>query len=58
MARDPIVITSQPEDIEDAEVGQTYTLSVVAEGEGLTYRWKISTDGGETFGNTSASGFP
>ena len=57
LKRDPIVITEQPADVVDAEVGQVYNLHVGAEGEGLTYRWKLSTDGGETWGNTTASGY-
>ena len=56
LKKDPIVITTQPTDVNDAEVGQKYKVSVVAEGEGLKYQWKVSTDGGVNFSNTSAAG--
>ena len=51
------MITKQPDDVNDAEIGQKYQISVIAEGESLSYRWKISTDGGQTFVNTGAKGY-
>ena len=53
-----IVITSQPQDIYNAEVGTPYPLEVVAEGkEPLSYRWKVSTNGGVSFKYSTAKGY-
>lgn len=52
---DAIKITVQPSDIATA-VGRTVRLSTGAEGEGLTYQWQISADGGKTWSNSAASG--
>ena len=51
----PIKITKQPSNIGEA-VGNRATLSVTAEGEGLTYQWMYSKDGGETWITCSSSG--
>ena len=42
------VITTQPAN-EGACAGSTTTFSVTATGNGLTYQWQLSTDGGHTF---------
>lgn len=39
------VITGHPRDVE-VRAGQTAGFSVTAAGEGLTYQWEVSTDGG------------
>ncbi len=48
-------ITSQPQDVK-AEVGSTASVSVKAEGEGLTYQWQVSSSNGAKWGNTSLAG--
>ncbi|MGN0598926.1 MAG: hypothetical protein ACI4JK_03430 [Oscillospiraceae bacterium] len=51
----PIVIIKQPVDVTVA-VGKKATFTVAANGEGLTYQWQISTNGGSTwksFANTT-----
>ncbi|MGN0598529.1 MAG: hypothetical protein ACI4JK_01440 [Oscillospiraceae bacterium] len=51
----PIVIIKQPVDVTVA-VGKKATFTVAANGEGLTYQWQISTNGGTTwksFANTT-----
>ena len=50
----PIVITEQPEDTA-AAVGETATLSVAATGDGLTYQWEYTVDGGETWKTCTSS---
>ena len=52
-----LTIQTQPVDIPDAVIGQTYDISVVATGEDLSYRWKVSTNGGARWSNTSAPGY-
>ena len=51
----PIKITNQPTDV-DSAVGNSVSFSVIAEGDGLTYQWQLSKDGGTTWGNTSVNG--
>ena len=48
-------ITGQPQDVK-AEVGSAASVSVKAEGEGLTYQWQVSSSNGERWGNTSLAG--
>ncbi|MBR4693152.1 MAG: hypothetical protein IKP17_10395 [Oscillospiraceae bacterium] len=38
------------------EIGEAFSFSVGAQGSLLTYQWQVSTDGGETWKNTSLSG--
>lgn len=40
-----VTVTTQPAEMTSAIAGSNVTLSVEAEGEGLTYRWQFSTDG-------------
>ena len=49
-------IVSQPASYAGAE-GDTVTFTVVAEGDNLTYRWKYSTDGGQTWQNSWSEGY-
>ena len=51
---DPIVITSQPVDFVGV-VGEMGSFTVNAEGEGLTYQWEFSQDGGNTWQKISTS---
>jgi len=44
-----ITIVHQPESVENAVLSQLYQFTVVAEGDNLTYRWELSTDGGESW---------
>ena len=48
------VITVQPADL-IGESGTQGTLAVTAEGEGLTYRWQYSDDGGSAWHDTNAT---
>ncbi|WP_302626638.1 hypothetical protein [uncultured Eubacterium sp.] len=47
-------ITSQPKNITAAS-GEAISASVVAEGEGLTYQWQISSDAGKTWKDSTAA---
>lgn len=47
-------ITSQPKNI-TAVSGEAISASVVAEGEGLTYQWQISSDAGKTWKDSTAA---
>ena len=49
-------ITSQPVDFEGAENAMA-TFTVAAEGDGLTYRWQYSNDGGATWQNSWCDGY-
>lgn len=51
----PIKITNQPTDV-DSAVGNAVSFIVEAQGNGLTYQWQLSKDGGTTWGNTSVNG--
>lgn len=51
----PIKITTQPTDV-DSAVGNAVSFIVEAQGNGLTYQWQLSKDGGTTWGNTSVNG--
>ena len=44
-----ITITAQPADVEMAVLGKLYQFTVAATGDNLTYRWEVSTDGGNTW---------
>ena len=44
--------TTQPADY-TGKVNSTASFSVSAEGDGLTYQWQVSDDGGETWTNSS-----
>ena len=52
-----IIIVTQPVSVENAVLGQLYGFSVVAEGANLTYRWELSTDGGETWQDSWNGGY-
>ena len=45
----PVTITQQPEDVTMAHIGKLYYYSVAATGDNLTYRWEVSSDGGNTW---------
>ena len=49
-------ITEQPVDFEGAENAMA-TFTVVAEGDNLSYRWKYSNDGGETWKDSWSDGY-
>ena len=49
-----IKITAQPVDFVGL-VGETATFTVTAEGEGLTYQWEFSQDGGATWQKVSST---
>ena len=51
----PITITTQPQSV-DSAVGNVVSFMVEAQGDGLTYQWQLSNDGGTTWGNTSVNG--
>ena len=51
----PVIITQQPEDYTGA-VGDTATFTVSATGDGLTYQWQYSTDGGTIWSDSSNTG--
>ena len=46
------VITLQPENV-SAAIGEKFAVTVEAEGEGLTYQWYYSNDGGKSFAVSS-----
>ena len=50
------VITSQPQDVTTA-AGTTVTFSVTATGNGLKYQWQTSKNGGQTWVNSSMTGY-
>ena len=50
----PILITQQPEDV-TAAVGTTVYFTVEAEGNGLTYQWQYSKDGGTIWSNLTGT---
>ncbi len=52
-ASENFAITLQPEN-QFVEAGETATFSVGAIGEGLTYQWMFSSDGGESWVNSGA----
>ena len=52
-----IVIVTQPQPVINAISGALYGFSVVAEGDNLTYRWELSTDGGETWQESWNQGY-
>ena len=54
---DEIIIVTQPVSVENAVLSQLYGYSVVAEGVNLTYRWQVSTDGGETWEDSWNQGY-
>ncbi len=54
-AASPVTITTQPQDV-TAEEGSTVKFAVKADGADLTYQWQYSTDGGETWENSLATG--
>lgn len=51
-----IEITQQPQDTE-AALGCKATITVEAEGEGLTYLWKYSSNGGTSWYGTTLEGY-
>ena len=51
-----LAITVQPKDV-TVTAGEKASFSVTATGDGLAYQWQYSTDGGETWkDSTAASG--
>ena len=54
-AKVKLAITSQPKDV-TAAAGSSTSFTVAAQGTGLTYQWKVSTNGGSTWRNATASG--
>ena len=48
-------ITVQPRSV-TVSAGDTAAFSAAARGTGLTFRWQVSTDGGETWNSSSAGG--
>jgi len=54
---EPVVfeITAQPENV-TANVGDTVHFTVTATGDGLTYQWQYSNNGGTTWNNSPAEG--
>ena len=52
-----VVIVTQPKPVVNAISGELYGFSVVAEGDNLTYRWELSTDGGETWQESWNQGY-
>lgn len=54
-SRPAIIITRQPVDVTVA-VNETIIFSVEAEGEGLTYQWEYTTNGGTSWGNNTMNG--
>jgi len=51
----PLTITHQPKDAL-AQVGETVTFTVIAEGDGLTYKWQYKNANATTWNNTSLTG--
>ena len=51
----PLAITAQPESV-TATVGDTAYFTVTAAGDGLTYQWQYSNNGGTTWNNSPAEG--
>ena len=54
---DDLGIASISGDVVGGAIGKTYTFSVDATGDNLTYLWQVSTDGGETWAQTWLSGY-
>ena len=52
----PIKITKQPDSSVYAVEGETITLSVQATGDSLSYQWYLSTNGGESWKASTATG--
>ncbi len=50
-----IKITTNPTN-KSVAIGKTVNFTVVATGDGLTYQWQYSADGGSTWGKTSSTG--
>lgn len=49
-----VKITKQPSDFE-GQIGEMSSFVVVAEGEGLSYKWQYSNNGGTSWGNMSGA---
>ena len=52
-----IIITAQPQKVENAIFEELYQFTVEATGENLTYRWQFSTDDGETWEDSWNQGY-
>ena len=52
-----VIITTQPEDVENGVLGQLYLFTVEANGDNLTYRWQFSDDGGVTWQESWNQGY-
>jgi hypothetical protein len=50
-------ITGASGDVEGGAIGRDYTFSVTVTGNNLSYRWEVSTDGGETWNLTWLTGY-
>jgi hypothetical protein len=50
-------ITGASGNVEGGTIGRDYTFRVNATGDKLTYRWQVSTDGGETWNLTWLTGY-
>jgi hypothetical protein len=50
----PVTISSQPSD-QSVVTGSAVTLSIAASGDGLSYQWQSSTDGGITWANIAGA---
>ncbi len=50
-----LAITSQPVDF-TGKLGDAVSFTVGADGDGLTYQWQYSNDGGRTWGNSGMPG--
>jgi len=53
---DPVAVTTQPVDFHGVS-GDTASFTVEAVGSGLSYQWQVSTNGGNTWGNSTAGGY-
>ena len=52
-----IVIVDQPQAVVNGVINRVYSYTVTALGDNLTYRWQVSTDGGETWNQTWLEGY-
>ncbi|MCR5737760.1 MAG: immunoglobulin domain-containing protein [Eubacterium sp.] len=54
--KDELMVVAQPQNI-TASVGKETVLTVGATGNGLTYQWQMSSDGGTTWTDSSVDGY-
>ncbi|MDO4945355.1 MAG: heparinase II/III family protein [Ruminococcus sp.] len=55
ISSDKAVIMSNPENV-TCEVGERVSFTVIAKGNGLSYQWQYSTDGGANWKTSNAAG--